>query len=64
MKNKNEKFKICVTNVTKVTRLIYRELSCNVSVTFVTFNILLTFGKIQSLQSLHYCYNKCYMITS
>ena len=61
---KNEITKICVTNVTNVTRLIYRELSCNVSVTFVTFNILLTVGQIQTLQKLRNSYNKRYMITS
>lgn len=42
MIEEKEKLKKRVTKVTKVTRLIYRELSCYFSVTFVTFNILLT----------------------
>ena len=43
MKEEKENTKNCVTNVTNVTKLIYRELSCYVSDAFVTFNILLTF---------------------
>ena len=64
MKEEKENTKNCVTNVTNVTKLIYRELSCNVSVTFVTFSILLTVGQIQTLQKLRNSYNKRYMITS
>ena len=48
MKTKKEKRKNSVTNVTNVTRLIYRVLPCYVSDTFVTFNIVLTFSKIQT----------------
>lgn len=45
MNTKKEILKNMVTNVTNVTRLIYIELSCNLFVTFVTFNVLLTFFK-------------------
>ena len=41
MKTKMEILKNMVTNVTIVTKLIYRELLCNLSVTFVTYNVLL-----------------------
>lgn len=59
---KMEIAKNTVTNVTNVTRLTYSDLRCNLFVTFVTFNILLTFVLLKTLQTLHQRYKKRYTL--